>query len=503
MNAWSVRGGVLLLGALAVLGFAPFSLPHAVLPAPIFALAGLFWLLRDPAWRARDAALLGALFGLGFFLAGVSWVYVSLATFSGLDAPVAALATLLFCAYLAVFPALACALYVRWRGASSAILSALLFAATWTFSEWLRGTLFTGFPWLAAGYAHTPPSLLAGYAPVVGVYGVGGISVLLAALLVQLIDGTRKQRFQRGALILALYSVGSLLSAMPWTQPTGNPTRVSLLQGDVPQSLKWDPERLQLSFDRYLALARKPDPQEAATPQLLVLPETALPLIYDAIPREVLASLAADSDVLFGAAVRTEDDGYVNAAVAIEKGLPGAPQVYAKRHLVPFGEYAPPGFDWFFTLLRIPMSAFTAGAPQQPPLKLATQRIAPNICYEDLFGEELLPGLANASVLINLSNTAWFGKSLAQPQHLQIAQMRALETGRVMLRATNSGMTAMITPDGAVAAQLPPFTIGRLDVLAQGYSGLTPYAKWGNALVLTLAAGIIAFAARRKRQNVI
>jgi apolipoprotein N-acyltransferase len=500
-NGWPARGGALLLGALAVLGFAPYSLPHAVLPAPTFALAGLFWLLRDPAWRARDAALLGSLFGLGVFLAGVSWVYVSLATFSGLDAPVAALATLLFCAYLALFPALACALYVRWRAAPRAMLSALLFAATWTFAEWLRGTLFTGFPWLAVGYAHTPPSPLAGYAPVLGVYGVSGVSVLCATALVQLMDGTRQQRLQLGVLILGLFSLGALLSAMPWTQPVGEPTRVSLLQGDVPQSLKWDPERLQLSFDRYLALARNGNAKKSPPAQLLVLPETALPLIYDAIPREVLAALAANSDVLFGAAVGTDDDGYVNAAVAIAKGMPGAPQVYAKRHLVPFGEYAPPGFDWFFKLLRIPMSAFTAGAAQQPPLTLATQRIAPNICYEDLFGEELLLGLADASVLINLSNTAWFGKSLAQPQHLQIAQMRALETGRVMLRATNSGMTAMISPDGEVVAQLPPFSIGRLDVLAQGYSGLTPYAKWGNALALTLAAGIIAVAARRKRQS--
>jgi apolipoprotein N-acyltransferase len=179
-------------------------------------------------------------------------------------------------------------------------------------------------------------------------------------------------------------------------------------------------------------------------------------------------------------------------------------QTYAKRHLVPFGEYVPPGFAWFFDYVRIPMSDFSAGPPRQAPLAIAGQRIAPNICYEDLFGEEILQSLPAATLLINLSNTAWFGDSLAQPQHLQIARLRAMETGRTMLRATNTGITAAIAPDGRVLGQLPPFTAGALRVEAQGFAGLTPYARWGNVLALVMAIGAVSpacFAAWRRHNR--
>jgi apolipoprotein N-acyltransferase len=168
---------------------------------------------------------------------------------------------------------------------------------------------------------------------------------------------------------------------------------------------------------------------------------------------------------------------------------------------VPFGEYAPPGFAWFFRFAQIPMSDFTAGPARQEPLAIAGQRIAPNICYEDLFGEELLGVLPAATLLVNLSNTAWFGDSLAQPQHLQIAQLRAIETGRVMLRATNTGMTAMVGPNGAVVAALPPFVGAALVVQAQGRTGLTPYARWGNLLALLIAVGACLTALRRRAQS--
>jgi apolipoprotein N-acyltransferase len=178
----------------------------------------------------------------------------------------------------------------------------------------------------------------------------------------------------------------------------------------------------------------------------------------------------------------------VNGAVAVSQAPTFSVQTYAKRHLVPFGEYIPPGFDWFFQLVQIPMSDFSAGPRDQPPLAIAGQQIAPNICYEDLFGEEIIRALPQATLLVNLSNTAWFGDSLAQPQHLQIARLRAMETGRTMLRATNTGITAAIAPDGRVLGRLPAFTAGALRIEAQGFSGLTPYARWGNALALLLAA---------------
>jgi apolipoprotein N-acyltransferase len=395
----------------------------------------------------------------------------------------AAGATLLFCLYLALFPALAGGLFMRWRG--NALHDALLFAGLWTLTEWLRGTLFTGFPWLAVGYSQSPPSPLAGWASVLGVYGVSFIDALIGGLMVA---GWRRPAIW--VSIVLLLGLGGLLHRMDWTQPSGSPITVGLLQGNVPQSDKWDPKRLSLSIDTYLHLAK------THPTTLTVLPETALPLFLDEVPRQILRELTSNGSALFGVALSTTDGGYTNGAVTLTPEL--AVGAYAKRHLVPFGEYAPPGFGWFFQFASIPMSDFTAGASRQEPLSVAGQRIAPNICYEDLFGEELLDALPTATLLVNLSNTAWFGDSLAQPQHLQISQMRAIETGRVMLRATNTGMTAMIGPDGVVVAALPPFVTDALVVQAQGRTGRTPYARWGNMLALLIAAGACLTALRRK-----
>lgn len=481
-----------LLGAFCVLGFAPFDAHLAVWPAPTLALAGLFFLWRCAA-SAREAAGLGFAWGLGCFLVGVSWIYVSLSEFAAMAAPAAALATLAFCAYLALFPALAGAAFVRWRRGSHR--DVLLFAGLWTLGEWLRGTLFTGFPWLAVGYSQTPPSPLAGWAAVLGVYGLGFLVALTGALLVTLV-AARRQRLAASAMVAIVAAVaaimagGQLLRAMDWTQPVGRPLTVALLQGNVPQSLKWDPNRLPLSVESYLRLV---DQHPA---DLMVLPETAIPLFFDEVPRDVLRGLTRHGAALIGVAVGVQGGGYTNGAVALTPELKAS--AYAKRHLVPFGEYAPPGFAWFFRFARIPMSDFTAGPARQAPLAIAGQRIAPNICYEDLFGEELLPSLADATLLVNLSNTAWFGDSLAQPQHLQIARIRALETGRVMLRATNTGMTALVDAKGEVRATLPPFTRDGLVVEAQGMQGLTPYARWGNGLILVLALAACLVGQRRK-----
>ena len=486
------------LGAASTLGFAPFALPLAVAPAPLFSLAALAWLIRGAP--LRRATLIGWCYGLGAFLSGVSWVYVSMARFSGLPAAAAAAATLAFCAFLALYPALATAISAfLWRRlpARGTWRVGLAFGAAWALGEWLRGSLLTGFPWLAVGYAHSQPSPLAGYAPVLGVYGVGMLAASMSAWLALSFIASQRRRAIAGMVLIA--GMGAVLTGMRWTQPVGEPLHVRLLQGDVAQDVKWDPARLRLSLDRYASLAAAPGHgagnSAPAAATLTVLPETALPLMFDQVPRDYLALLATHGPVLLGSAVAIHDGGYVNAAVGYTQ--PDAPQVYAKRHLVPFGEYPPPGFRWFFDALRIPMSEFSAGPARQPVLTLAGQRIAPNICYEDLFGEELLMALPEASLLINLSNTAWFGHSLAQPQHLQIAQMRALETGRPMLRATNSGVTASVSPQGEVLTQLPPFAPGRLDVTVTGYGGHTPYTRWGNALFLVLALGTLVTAAVR------
>lgn len=457
-----------LLGAATVAGFAPL----AIFPLPFITLALLFVLWRRAA-SPRHASLLGLCWGLGFFLAGVSWVYVSLHDVGGMALPLAALATLLFCTLLALFPALAGYAWARLRH-GTAWRDALLMAGLWTLAEWLRGWLLTGFPWLALGYSQTPPSPLAGYAPLLGSYGVGFLVALVAAAFAA---GWR--RVPVLLAILALLATGAALREVAWTHPTGEPVTVSLLQGNIPQSLKWDPARLQLSLDTYERLAAR------HPAQLKVLPETAIPLFFDQIPNDYLKQLTRHGDVLLGAALKTPDGGYLNGAVGLAAGQGTA--VYAKTHRVPFGEYVPPGFAWFFGLVRIPMSDFSAGPAHQRPLAIAGQKLAPNICYEDIFGEEIIRALPEATLLANLSNTAWFGHSLAQPQHLQIARIRALETGRPMLRATNTGMTAAIAPDGTVSAVLPPFVTDAITVTVRGHAGATPYVVIGNAGVLLLA----------------
>lgn len=472
----------LLLGAVAALGFAPFD----IFPLPLLSLALLFWFWRHADSVGRAAAL-GFTWGLGCFLTGVSWVYVSLHDVGGMAAPLAAVATLLFCGLLALFPALAGLLFGYWRSGQDS-RDAALAAGAWALAEWLRGWVLTGFPWLAIGYSQTPPSPLAGFAPLLGVYGLGLLAGLLAALVAL---GWRKPA--HWAIVATLLAAGAGLRGVAWTEPVGEPLTVSLLQGNIPQSIKWDPERLPLSMETYTRLAAE------HPARLTVLPETAMPLLFERIPREILKRLTAHGDVLLGSAVRTGVDGYTNGAVAVTPEL--TVQAYSKVHLVPFGEYIPPGFDWFFRLVDIPMSDFTAGAPAQQPLRIAGQKVMPNICYEDLFGEAIRTALPQAGLLINLSNTAWFGKSLAQPQHLQIARLRALETGRPILRATNTGMTAAIAADGEVTAVLPAFVTDALTVDVLGYAGLTPYARTGDtlAVLLALLACLPALRAGRRR----
>lgn len=475
------------LGAVSVLSFAPF----AWYILAWLTMAGLFALLRQ-AETGRQGLLLGFAFGCGWFGVGTSWVYVSLSVFGGLPPPVAGVATLLFCALLAVFPALATGLFVRFRP-SSALAQVALFAALWTLTEWARSWVFTGFPWLSLGYSQSPPSLFSGFAPVLGVYGVSLVTVLFSALVVAAAAAVSiNQRVVVSLLAILLLGSGAALREVSWAQPAGGAVKVALLQGNVPQDLKWRPEKLTDSLRIYGELMR------AYPAELTILPETAIPTFLDQLPRPYLEmllnhALAQQGDLLFGVAV---GDGarYANAAVSIGAS---PTQLYNKSHLVPFGEFVPPGFGWFLDMMRIPMSSFTPGPDRQEPMEISGQKIAVNICYEDVFGAEIIRALPQATMLVNLSNTAWFGDSLAQPQHLQIAQLRALETGRPMLRATNTGMTAIVAADGQVQAVLPPFTRAALVAEVQGYTGTTPYVRWGNAAMLLLCLALLALSRLR------
>jgi apolipoprotein N-acyltransferase len=480
------------LGAVSVAGFGDWPL----FPLPLASLAALLWLwARAPS--ARAAAWLGLAFGAGLFLVGVSWVYVSLHRFGGMPLPLAALATVLFCCLvLGAFPAAV--------GYAQATLVAppparwmLVVPALWTLAEWLRGWLFTGFPWLALGYSQADGPL-AGFGSVIGAFGVSFLAAAIAGAAVTLVLARGRARIVALGVIAVVAIGGWALRTIEWTTRHGEPLAVSLLQGNIPQELKFVPGRYESTLETYARLA------EHTKGRLIVLPETAIPrFLGDVDPAYLdrLKALAAsrDGDALVGVPVLDQDGRYYNAVVS----LGASPsQVYAKSHLVPFGEFVPPGFGWVVALLKIPLGEFARGAETQPPLAVAGERVAINICYEDAFGEEIIRPLPEATLLVNMSNVAWFGDSLAPAQHLRIARMRSLETGRFMLRATNTGVTAIVAPDGAVVARLPSFTEGVLEGRVEGRAGSTPYVTLGNTPAVLAALAIVCWAvvsARRGR----
>ncbi len=473
---------VFVLGAFTVLGFAPFYL----FPIPVITLALLLHFWRKSA-TPLQAAWLGFCFGMGLFSAGVTWIYVSLHDFGAMSMPSAVFALIVLCAYLSLFATLTGWLLAKLRIAAPAVWS-LTAAALWALSEWLRSVLFTGFPWLTLGYSQAPASPLAGFAPLLGVYGVSLMLILSAAFLCLFVELVEKgMRTRRYALpLLAIWVTGFGLQQINWTEPQGEPVTVSLLQGNISQDLKWRPDHVVNSMDIYAGLALE------SSSRLIITPEISVPLFRDEVPSGYLAQLADhakqnDGDILVGM-VETSAGGkeYYNTMFSFGT----APdQSYRKFHLVPFGEFIPlkPVFGWVINVLQIPLSDFSRGRLDQRPMNLAGQRVAVNICYEDVFGEEIISQLPQATLLANVSNDAWFGRSIGPRQHLQISQMRALETGRYMLRATNTGVTAIIDQRGVVLQEAEIFTTTALHGLAQGYAGATPYVRFGNSLILGLA----------------
>jgi len=475
-----------LLGAASVLGFAPAS----IAPLTIVTAAGLLWLWQA-AGSPRRAAALGFAFGMGLFLTGISWIYISLHDIGGMPVPLAALATTLACAFLALFPALAGYLQARFELAPRA-KQLLLIPALWTLVEWLRDWLFTGFPWLSLGYTQAG-SPLAGFAPLAGVFGLSWLVWLSAGLLLAALRAGERVAALAGLALL--FAAGFGLRQIEWTQAQGAPITVNLLQGNIAQDLKWDEARFAATLALYQRMVRE------STARLTILPETAIPRFLDQLDPGFLPALAKTArdrgaDLIIGLPVREASGRYYNSVLS----LGSAPvQRYDKIHLFPFGDFIPTGFGWILALMKIPLSNFAHGSTEQAPLTLAGQRISVNICYEDAFGEEIIRALPQAALLVNASNFAWFGDSLAPHQHLQIARLRALETGRVMLRATNTGMTAIVDHHGRVTAALAPFTEGSLSGSVQGRSGATPYVRWGNAPVVALALLVCGLLALRRR----
>lgn len=487
-------------GALTPLALAPWNL----WPLAQLALALAYLGLRQVDGRA--AWWRGWWYGFGAFAAGTSWVYVSIHDYGAASPALAGLLTLLFCAGLALFFALPAWAWSKWlRRERAPLADALAFAALWLAQEALRGWLFTGFPWLFVGYSQLDGPL-AGLAPLGGVWLLSFAMALSAALLVNLPALLTHGRGLLGAglLLAGLWGGGLWLKDHPWTRPAGAPLTVAAMQGNVEQNMKWDPEQLnaQLALYRDMTLAEAPA-------DLYVWPETAVPVLkeYAEGYLAVMGRIASERNaaLITGVPLRQPDASgrprYYNALLALGQG--GG--TYLKQKLVPFGEYVPlqdllRGLIAFFDL---PMSDFARGPADQALPTARGYRIAPYICYEVVYPEFAASLAARSELLLTVSNDAWFGTSIGPLQHLQMAQMRALESGRWMIRATNNGVTALIDPFGRVQTEVPQFQRVVLRGEVVPMQGLTPYLQWRAwplAAVCTLLLGWTMLNARRQRR---
>jgi apolipoprotein N-acyltransferase len=477
-----------LAGALLPLAFAPFGF----YPLGVLSLALLFYLWHEAT--PPQAAWRGFLFGLGQFGLGVSWVYVAIHDFGGTPLFVAALLTLLFVSVLAAIPALVGYLAARWRGGRRIHgwrLVLFWLPAWWTLGEWLRGWLFTGFPWLNLGYSMSDAPLH-GYAPLLGVYGVTLAVALSAGALGWLWQEPRRGWRLALPLLLVLWGAGALLGRIEWTTPLGAPLRVTLIQGNVPQSTKWDPAQISYRLQTYADLTR----ENLEGSDLIIWPENAITVFYHTLAEGYFEPLAEEArathtDLILGVPL-LDDDGKRYYTTMMSLGSHHG--FYRKRHLVPFGEFMPleSVLRGLITFFDLPMSSFSPGSRQQPLLEAAGHKIAATVCYEDAFGEEMIDFLPEATLLVNGSNNAWYGDSLAPHQHLQISRMRALETGRPMLRATTNGISAVIDARGQLQVTSPQFEQAVIHGVIQGRSGSTPYIDVGNwSVILLLLSGLL------------
>lgn len=504
----SVLRGAAVLAGLAVLG-ASLSLAcvHTALWWwPPVAVALLVTCLRMAS--VKQATVMGLAFGTGWLVAAVWWLFISMHRYGGLPAWLAALAVLLLALALSLYLALACAAWVRLRTGQPG-LDALSFAACWLLAEWARAVIFTGFPWAASGYTQIDGPLAA-LAPWVGVYGVGAL-MAGAAALVALAWPRLARRWPAAALwwgvALVIFAFPAVTGPAEFTRSAGSQT-ATLLQTDVPQDEKFSGSRMPQTL-AWLAQALA-----QARGELVVAPETAVPLLpvqlaelapgwWEGVEQRFKGSAQVG---LLGVPLGSFEVGYTNSAVGLS-AAPAAPYRYDKVHLVPFGEFIPTGFRWFTNLMNIPLGDFSRGPLDAPSLGAGSQRVAPNICYEDLFGEELAVRFRDAArsptVLANLSNIGWFGDTIALPQHLNISRMRSLELQRPMLRSTNTGVTAIIDHQGRVTHRLEPFVPGALEGTYEGRVGTTPFAwwagRWGLWPLFGLALMVLLLAAATRR----
>jgi len=471
-------------GGLAVLAFAPFSF----FSIGLLSLALLYGLLNGTTPRA--GFLIGWGFGGGLMGFGVSWIHISLNQYGNMAPWLAYAMTLLLIVAMALYYGIAGALTVRLGGAARASGPLLVFPAAWVLAEWLRGWLFTGFPWLAIGYTQID-SPLAGFAPILGVYGIGLVLALSAGLLWCSVSWPGRGRYAALVGLVLIWLVSAVLSNMEWTEPDGTGFRATLVQANIPQSLKWEPQARLSTLRAYLELTH-----ENWDSDLILWPETAVPDYLHRVRDGLVWPLAEEareqgSELVLGVPVLDlAERAYFNSLLSIGT----VEDLYHKRHLVPFGEFIP-FKGWLGPLARafeVPMSDFSSGTAARPLLRVGGRLAGVSICYEDVFPSEVVQALPEAAYLINVSNDAWFGDSSAPHQHLEMARMRARENERWLLRSTNTGVSAILDHRGGIVGRVPLFERGTFSALVQPRRGATPFVYLGNRLAVGLALLMLA-----------
>jgi apolipoprotein N-acyltransferase len=481
-------------GAALPLAFAPF---HQFWLAPV-SYAALLYCWRGAA--PRRAFGLGLAYGCASFGLGTYWTYIAVRIIGQAPVFVGVTLTVGLVLVLAAFIAVAGLVAARAFRTSGAVAWLATLPALFVLTEWLRGWLFTGFGWLSAGYSQTD-SWLMGYAPLAGIHAMSLAVLITAGALLTFWLGSHRERAVAAAVVAAVWLGGLALRDRELTQAKETPLEVALATAAIPQETKYDPEQLQPTLALYAELT-----SQSLGADLIIWPEAAIPIPIEYVSgwlESVRRRTGAQGGTLLLGALRTipatgdAAETYENVLLA----LTDEPQVYVKRHLVPFGEQFPvPDFirDWM-RLMNLPYIDLGVGAADQPPLVVAGERLGITICYEDVFGAEQLRHLADTTLLVNVSNDGWFGESIAIPQHLQIARVRAAEAGRYLVRAANRGITAVIDPHGRVVETIEPFRPGLLRATVRGYTGATPYARVGNYLVVILAlAALVAVYATTK-----
>lgn len=493
-NRWLSSATLVVAGALQTLTFSPFYLWWL---GPVSMLLILLVAVPLPSKKLFAA---GWLAGLGLFGSGASWVYISISEYGNTPIFVAVLLTAAFAAGLALVPALTFWFWGK-LAKDSAVRRLILFPAIWILGDWLRSWLLTGFPWLYLGTAHTDGPL-AGLAPIVGVHGITfwiaatGAAAFATGWLI-----TRQRHASAGIVVAAAlipWLVAPALNRVDWTEIGDQPISIAAMQGNIPQHIKWDPEFLKDQIVAYLGMT-----EPYWDTDLILWPETAIPIPQDqagSIIDHIDERLGENSTLItgipwYGFSERADGFTYHNSIMAIGNGE----GIYHKQKLVPFGEYVPlegvlRGLIGFFDL---PMSSFTPGPENQAPLKVNGAKVMPFICYEVAYPDFLARNAMNTDLLLTISNDGWFGHSLGPLQHLQIARMRALETGRYMIRGTNNGVTAIIDNKGQITARIPQFERAVLTGEVFKASGNTPYMVTASWPVLTLALILIVFVRER------